>query len=155
MTIRCEKCGASSSSPLNYCPNCGAILSVPGTTAAVPQAINPFAAPQSPQLQSYPPLSTPVSEGDATGGLIPYKNPQALIAYYLGLLSGLPLIGFPLGVAAFILGILGLRARKRNPLVKGSVHAWIGIGCGGLFALFWGLLGLFLIVGMLTGGFKS
>ena len=76
-------------------------------------------------------------EGDATGGIIPYKNPKALIAYYLGILSGLPLIGLPLGIAAFILGFLGLRDRRRNPVIKGSIHAGIGIGCGCLFSLLW------------------
>lgn len=60
------------------------------------------------------------NEGDATGGVIPYKNPKALIAYYLGILSGLPVIGIPLGAAAFVLGVLGLRDRARNPVIKGS-----------------------------------
>ncbi|MBM4004700.1 MAG: hypothetical protein FJ295_15685 [Planctomycetes bacterium] len=151
MNVRCEKCAAIISSPLGYCPNCGAVLSMPGAAPTGPSPINPFVAPQSPPPPSYAKVSPSVSEGDATGGLIPYKNPQALIAYYLGLLSGLPLIGFPLGVAAFILGILGLRARRRNPLVKGSVHAWIGIGCGGLFAIFWGLIAVGLIISMASG----
>lgn len=79
------------------------------------------------------------SDGDATGGVIPYKNPKALIAYYLGIFSGFPLIGLPLGVAAFVLGIMGLQDRKRNPAIKGSIHAGIGIGCGGFFAIVWTL----------------
>ena len=83
--------------------------------------------------------------------MIPYKNPKALVAYYLGILSGLPFIGFPLGIAAFILGIMGLKARKRNPVIKGSAHAWIGIGCGGLFTLFWGLIIVVAIIGLVTG----
>jgi len=91
------------------------------------------------------------SEGDATGGIIPYKNPKALIAYYLGILSGLPLIGFPLGIAAFVLGIMGLRDRNRNPVIKGSIHAGIGIGCGLLFTLIWGVLILMMIIGILSG----
>ena len=78
------------------------------------------------------------NQGDATGGIIPYKNPKALIAYYLGILSGLPLIGLPLGIAAFVLGIMGLKDRKRNPAIKGSIHAGIGIGCGLIFSLLWG-----------------
>ena len=78
-----------------------------------------------------------VTTGDGTGGLIPFKNPKALISYYLGIFSGLPVIGLPIGVAAFILGIMGLRDRARNPIIKGSIHAGIGIGCGGFFALLW------------------
>ena len=88
-----------------------------------------------------------INEGDATGGIIPYKNPKALIAYYLGIFSGLPIIGLPLGIAAFILGIMGLRDRKRNPAIKGSIHAGIGIGCGLLFTLVWGSIVLLMIVG--------
>jgi hypothetical protein len=95
----------------------------------------------------------PNMKGDGTGGLIPYKNPKALIAYYLGILSGLPLIGLPLGIAAFVLGIMGLRDRAKNPIIKGSVHAGIGIGCGGFFALLWGsAVILFIVVAASTNG---
>jgi len=90
------------------------------------------------------------NQGDATGGIIPYKNPKALIAYYLGILSGLPLIGLPLGIAAFVLGIMGLQDRKRNPAIKGSIHAGIGIGCGLIFTIVWGgiiILGIVVAIG--------
>jgi len=47
---------------------------------------------------------------------------------------------------ALVLGIMGLRKRAKNPEVKGSVHAWIGIVLGGLFTLIWGAAwGLFII----------
>lgn len=108
-----------------------------------PNSQNPYAS----KPQVAPPVVAAPSnpqQGDATGGVIPYKNPKALIAYYLGILSGLPIIGLPIGIAAFTLGIMGLKARKQNPAIKGSVHAAIGIGCGGFFAIFWGLV----IVGM-------
>lgn len=95
------------------------------------------------------PVAESVPEGDATGGIIPYKNPSALISYYLGLASGLPFIGLPLGLAAFVLGIQGLRARRRNPVIKGSVHAGIGIGCGCLFSLLWGMAILGIIIASL------
>lgn len=91
------------------------------------------------------------NQGDSTGGIIPYKNPKALIAYYLGILSGLPLIGLPLGIAAFVLGIMGLKDRKRNPAIKGSIHAGIGIGCGLIFTLLWGAVIVLLIVGLVVG----
>lgn len=81
--------------------------------------------------------SLPV-QGDPAVGAIPYKNPPALIGYYLGVLSLIPLIGFPLGIAAFIFGLLGLKKRKANPAIKGRVHAWIGIVGGGLMAIIWG-----------------
>ena len=74
-------------------------------------------------------------QGDATGGVIPYKNPCALIAYYLGIFGMFPCLGIVLSVPAFVLGILGLRYRAQNPHVKGSVHAWIGIVLGGVFSI--------------------
>jgi len=92
----------------------------------------------------------PVMEGDATGGVIPYKNPKALIAYYLGILSGLPIIGLPLGIAAFILGYQGLQARRENPVIKGSIHAGIGIGCGCLFSLLWTLVIILIVIGIVS-----
>ena len=94
---------------------------------------------------------TTLEEGDATGGIIPYKNPPALIAYYLGLFSLFPVFGFFLGVPAVVLGILGLKKRREKPAVKGSVHAWIGIGCGSIMALIWGA-SLLLILGSLLRG---
>ena len=94
-----------------------------------------------------PPL--PLREpGDATGGLIPYKNAPALAAYYLGVFSAIPLIGIVLGLAALVLGILGLQMAARQPEVKGKVHAWIGIIVGGFFGLGYLALVVLLIVAL-------
>lgn len=70
-------------------------------------------------------------EGDATGGVIPYKNTPALIAYYMGVFSLIPCLAIPLGITAMILGIVGIRKYNENPRVAGVVHAWIGIIMGG------------------------
>ena len=85
--------------------------------------------------QFAPPPSA--EEGDATGGVIPYKNPPALIAYYCGIFSLLACIPIflPLPIAAVILGIKGLKNAKQHPQVRGQVHAWIGIICGSIFTL--------------------
>ena len=139
------------------CPKCmqqfeGTVC--PYCQASTAQSTNPYHAlgneAPPPYQQNH---STPdqTQTGDATGGVIPYKNPKALVAYYLGIVSGLPLIGLPFGIAAFVLGILGLKARKHNPVIKGSAHAWIGIGCGGLFTVLWGLLAILLIFSLLAG----
>jgi hypothetical protein len=80
-----------------------------------------------------PPSATPPPipmQGDATGGLIPYKNAPALIAYYLGIFGLIPFIGLLLAIPAFILGIIGLRKRAKTPAIKGAAHAWIGIVLG-------------------------
>jgi len=115
------------------------------------QSPNPYSASNVPPVVGYPSSMHPTS-GDNTGGLIPYKNPYALIAYYLGLFSLFPFLGLVLSIPAFVLGIMGLRARRRNPAIKGSVHAWIGIVMGGLMTLLWGGLLLLFIVSIIAGG---
>lgn len=138
--MECPYCKQTVAENLAACPHCQNPFQV--------ETVNPYAAP----TQAGTPVYTgPQQEGDATGGVIPYKNPKALIAYYCGIASGLPLIGLPLGIAAFVLGIKGLQDRKKNPAIKGSAHAWIGIGCGGVFAIFWGLMVVVMIASIVAG----
>jgi hypothetical protein len=101
---------------------------------SVPEFTGVFAPAAPPVLASTP------SQPDPGGGLnviIPYKNVRALTAYYLGVFSAIPILGMPLGLAAFFLGIYGLRFRRKNPAAGGVVHAWIGILAGGFFGLLW------------------
>ena len=104
--------------------------------AADDEEQNPFAVPQAKMQQNYQPME----EGDATGGLIPYKNPPALIGDYLGYLGFLPILGIPIALAAIILGFIGLRKRKKNPAVRGKGHA--------LFAIIAGFIGLICVGGI-------
>ncbi len=111
---------------------------------------NPYRASSNldqPGRQPYPGVHIPHSETDSTGGIIPYKNPHALIAYYLGLFSLLPCVGIALAIPALILGVIGLRNRNRNPQIRGSVHAWIGIVMGSLMTLLWGTVLILALVG--------
>jgi len=101
----------------------------------------PFEAPLPSGL---PPTSS--EEGDSTGGIIPYKNLNALLAYYFGVFSLIPGIGLFLAIAALWLGIIGLRFAKENPAVKGKVHAWIGIVCGGFWILVYAALVIFILL---------
>ena len=112
-----------------------------------PAQVNPYTVPHQDQL----PTQHRTDEGDGTGGLIPYKNPAALIAYYLGLFSLFPMLGLFLAIPAFVLGIIGLRRRRRNPAIKGSVHAWIGVVMGGIFTVIWGLMWLAMIAALFVG----
>ena len=90
-------------------------------------------------LVSPPPVSASapaaVGQDNPMSAVVPYKNPKALIAYYLGIFSLIPCIAIPLGISAFILGVLGLQFLKTHPTAHGKVHAWIGIVLGGLCAL--------------------
>ena len=91
------------------------------------------------------------NQGDATGGVIPYKNAPALIAYYISLLSLLPILGIPFGIAAVILGIIGLMKRAAKPAIKGSVHAWIGIILGSGTTVLWIVLVVFIFFTVVFG----
>ena len=101
-------------------------------------------------LQQRRPDDVRPPEGDATGGVIPYKNPKALIAYYCGVFSLVPCLGVIPGVAGVILGIMGLKYRAQHPETKGAAHAWIGIILGGLMTLIWlGLIGTGVVGGIM------
>ena len=113
----------------------------------------------SPHHNSPPPRPTgpqnPTIEGDTTGGIIPYKNPQALLAYYLGLFSLVPVFGLLMAPAAVVLGIKGLKYARQHPVVKGGAHAWIGIVCGGFWSLVhWGIA-LAILFAYLSGNMGS
>jgi hypothetical protein len=81
--------------------------------------------------------SSPSPAGGGLNAVIPYRNPAALVAYYLAVFSIIPFLGILLGITAFILGIAGLRYRRRNPTAGGAVHSWIGIVAGGFFGFGW------------------
>ena len=100
---------------------------------------NPYAASQVDLVQA---PHTSESEGDVTGGVIPYKNPPALVGYYLGLLAWIPVCGIPLAIASIWLGILGLTKRRANPAVRGSARA--------IFASVAGSIGLVLSILVIT-----
>jgi hypothetical protein len=113
--------------------------------------MNPYEAPREelhPSDVIGPEKSPP--EDDAVATIIPYKNAPALIAYYLGLFSCFPFLGFFLAIAALILGVKGLKEVKRNPRAHGTAHAWIGLVCGTIGLLFNGLLNLGSVIVIVT-----
>lgn len=100
---------------------------------------NPYSASQVDLSQPQGPGG---QESDVTGGVIPYKNPHALIGYYLAYAGLLPMIGIPFAIAAICLGIMGLKKRRANPVIRGSAHA--------VFAIIAGCLGLLCGIGFLV-----
>ena len=112
---------------------------------------NPYASPDSEVLSAAVVGEQPTSgvEG-VVETLIPSGNGPALAAYYLGLFSLFPCLGFPLGVAAVVFGQRGLRNVRENPAVSGGVHAWIGIICGSIFGLFNFALAVLMVIGLIA-----
>ena len=86
-------------------------------------------------------------EGDATGGLIPYKNAKALASYYCGVFSLIPCVGLILGPIAVVLGFLGLAHANKLPESKGKAHAIVGIVLGALAALYNWIFAIRILIG--------
>lgn len=103
------------------------------TLRQLPELAADFSAP--PPLPSAAPMVAAAVPDSGLNMLIPYRNGMALAAYYCGVFALIPLLGALLGWVAFGLGVAGLRAAKKNPLMGGKVHAWIGIVLGVLCAL--------------------
>ena len=127
------------------CPSCGKSVAVPSTPppiAAEQPATDTIFCPKCGQknlennfkctkcgfvLHGPPPSQYVLSDDSTMGGLIPYKNAYALWAYYLGIFSLIPCLGIPLGIAALVLGIMGLKYADLHPEVRGKGHAWTGV----------------------------
>jgi hypothetical protein len=91
---------------------------------------------------------------DVVETFIPYKNPLALIAYYVGVFAVIPCAGLLLGPAALVLGIMGIRYRNKHPTAGGLGHAITGVVLGSLTTLAnWGFI-LLMFVGAGMGLFK-
>lgn len=124
----CARCGAPNEAGLAQCPHCGQSLAA----AAWP----PQPAGYASQQGGYPPQpGYPQPAASGLEAMIPTRNPSALTAYYLGIFSIIPCLAIPMGIAAVVLGLRGLKLFGEHPEVRGRTHAWVGIIAGGLFAL--------------------
>jgi hypothetical protein len=138
--MRCPSCRADNPPDASSCIECGDAVQV-AEDSKKPAIVYPIAQAQADEddvVDVLPAASSAADEDDdegdgGIGSLIPYRNPNALAAYYLGFFSLIPVAGLvttPFAVAA---GIMALRAVAADPAVKGTVHAWIGI----IFGMFW------------------
>ncbi|MCP4645387.1 MAG: DUF4190 domain-containing protein [bacterium] len=98
-----------------------------------------------PEHNASPPPITEEKD-EAISYVVPYKNPAALFAYYLGIFSFIPCLGIVLGLAALVLGIMGLVYASRHEHAHGRAHAWIGIVVGGFFFLAWTVAALLIFL---------
>ena len=72
--------------------------------------------------------------------IIPTGNPSALIGYYLGVASLIPLVGILTGLPAIILGGVGISKAQANSSAGGMGHA--------ITAIVLGLIGVLVQVGI-------
>lgn len=69
--------------------------------------------------------------------LIPTGNPMALVGYYLGVGSLIPVLGAVLSLPAVICGIIGVVKANSNPQAAGMGHAITAIVLGLFGQLIW------------------
>src|ERR1039457_5107365 len=106
----CPSCGTEDQIGARLCEKCGWVLR--------------------PEMPPPPPPGADAANATIKT-LIPYGNPHAPIAYYLGLFAFIPFLGILLGIPAFILGIKGLSYSRLHPEARGRTHAWVGVILGG------------------------
>jgi hypothetical protein len=137
--MRCPSCRAGNPAALACCSECGEPL--PATTnSEEPPLVYPVAQAQADEVDIMDVLPAKKSADDVDddefsgdGGistLIPYRNPKALAAYYLGLFSLIPVLGLVTAPFAVLFGVLGVRRARADKNAKGTIHAWIGIVFG-------------------------
>jgi hypothetical protein len=134
--MKCPNCKAENPSTAMNCLVCGAEL------------VNLYAAPTSKEIRPEPAPIPDLGGGDETvSTIIPYKNPAALIAYYLGLFSccPVPILGLTMAIVSIVLAIKGFKAARLNPKAHGTAHAWIGLICGS----FGVMIGLVMVTAMI------
>jgi zinc-ribbon domain len=145
--MRCPSCTAPNQPGASFCSECGEKM--PGSVVKKP--VRPAPQPEDDddeeaEVVAVAPKRRRVrrrdededdddyeSSGDGgIGTLIPYRNPKALAAYYLGIFSLIPVIGIVPAPIALVLGILGVRAARADSQAKGTLHAILGIVFGAL-----------------------
>lgn len=92
------------------------------------------ARPPDPRPATAPP-PLPAGPADPIARIVPTRNPPALIGYYLGVFSLVPLFGVPLAFAAIVCGVSGIRRADRVPGTPGRTHAWVAIVLGSVCLL--------------------
>jgi uncharacterized Tic20 family protein len=88
--------------------------------------------------------------------LVPTRNQQALMGYYIAVFSLIPLFALGLGPIAIWRGIRGWNAIKAQPELPGKAHAIVAITLGSITtAINWGAVILLLWNVFFSGAVKQ
>lgn len=172
--IRCPQCNTVIEKPASgtpVCPSCGfgaspakAAKATKGTAKkaaakAVPEPVAP-PVPAPATWAAAPPAPAPgIMSPPSEAGVPPRTSAKATTAMVLGIvaccITFVPLAGaflaLPLGIAALVLGILGVKECNRDPaMVKGKGMAVTGIVLGSIMVV----LGILLLI-LVTVGFAA
>ena len=95
--------------------------------------------------QAFAPLQGHLqTQDEAMATIIPWRNKCALIGYYVGIFGLIPVLGVPLGLAAIVLGLLGIAHWKKNHRSHGLAHSIVALICGLLSLLI--TIGIFMLI---------
>lgn len=84
-------------------------------------------------------------QSDLYEAVIPTKNKQALMGYYVSVFSLIPMFGLGLGPIAIWRGVRGWNAIKSHPELPGKAHAIVAITLGSITTIVnWGGLSFIL-----------
>jgi hypothetical protein len=122
----------------------------PDEPVSGPPPVAPDLTPPPPAYVAYGRQMTAGQPLTTMDHVIPTKNPPALISYYMGIFSIMPILGAALGVVAIVFGVNGVRKLKEEPNLPGKTHAYVGMGCGTL-----GLLINLVIIGSVVMGIMA
>lgn len=113
------------------------------STQGTPTAAREAAAPRRPSVRAPSPApAPPPSTGFAA---VAARNRAADRAFVFGLLAILPL--FPIALAAFVYGVLGLSHAAQTSGAQGRGKAWLGVLSGTVFGVVWTAVTVSLLLG--------
>lgn len=91
-------------------------------------------------------------QSDLYEAVIPTKNKQALMGYYISVFSLIPMFGLGLGPIAIWRGIRGWKAIEAQPELPGKAHAIVAVTLGTITTVMnWGALIMILWMVRFTG----
>lgn len=94
--------------------------------------------------------SSSQSEPDVFETLVPTKNQQALMGYYIAVFSVIPVFGLGLGPIAIWRGIRGWNAIKSQPELPGKAHCIVAITLGSITTIAHWFTLMFVLISLLT-----